>query len=218
MNPEVTSMNTSTGLDVPRASGVELEGGHKVKKAGTSPVLYVGLVVALALGGTMVMRGKKPPSLASIMPEAPALLAAQPACAEQGTAALSRGVESEQAAIAKAERYAFDAHDGVDAVRLYGLSSSCYAQAGDQAASRRTRAAEAGWRSKLDATYQSHRLRLRLALDRGANDDAYLQAHALRTLLRTQTGPYVEWLSAIERTYKPVAKTRGGMGKKKKRS
>ena len=212
------SLNTNTGLDVPRTSGVELDGQAQKPKSGTSPVLYFGLIVALALGGVMILRGKKVPSLAAIMPQAPLLLAAQPGCTEQGTAALSRAVESEQAAIAKAERYAFDAHDGVDAARLYGLSSSCYGLAGDKAAAQRTSTAAAGWREKLDNSYQSHRLRLRLALDRGANDDAYQQAQALRTLLRTQTGPYIEWLAAIERTYKPALKTRGGMGKKKKRS
>jgi hypothetical protein len=186
-------------------------------KPGTSPVLYFGLAVALGLGAVMIMHDKKPSSLVSRMPQAPELLAARAPCADQGAAALARGAESEQAAIAKAERHAFDAHDGVDAAKLYGLSASCYAQGGDAASAQRASAAEAAWRERVTAQYQSHRLRLRLALDRGANDEAYRQARALRVLFRTQTGPYVEWLAAIERTYKPADKKRGGMGSKKKR-
>jgi len=207
------SMET-TGLDVARGSGVELDDARKVEKSGASPVLYVGLAVALVLGGSMIMRAKKPVSLASRMPEAPALLAAQPACSDQGAAALARGVESEQGAIAKAERYAFDPHDGVEAVELYGLSAACYALAGDQASARRAGAAEATWRNRLDGQYQSHRLRLRLALDRGQTTEAYTQARALRALLRDQTGAYVEWLAAIERTYKPAEKSRRAKKKK----
>jgi len=209
------SMET-TGLGAPRASGAETDGARKAPKSATSPVLYVGLAVAVVIGGLMVMRGKRAPSLASRMPEAPLLLGPQPGCGDQGPAALARGVESEQAAIAKAERYAFDPHDGVDAVQLYGLSSSCYATGGDQAGARRAGTAEAAWRSKLDAQYQSHRLRLRLALDRGQNAEAYTQARALRVLLRNETGPYVEWLAAIERTYKPAEKGRRNSSKKKK--
>jgi hypothetical protein len=207
------SMET-TGLGVQRPSGVDADGDRKVAKSGSSPVLWVGMAVALAIGGTMIMRAKKPPSLASRMPEAPALLAAQPACADQGPAALARGVESEQGAIAKAERYAFDPHDGVEAVELYGLSASCYGLAGDRAGAQRAGAAESVWRGKLDAQYQWHRLRLRLALDRGQKAEAYNQARALRVLLRGQVSPYVEWLTAIERTYKPAEK--GRRGKKKK--
>jgi hypothetical protein len=207
------SMET-TGMSVPRPSGADTDGDRKVAKPGTSPVLWVGMAVALAIGVTMIMRAKKPASLASRMPEAPALLAAQPPCSDQGAAALARGVESEQGAIAKAERYAFDPHDGVEAVELYGLSASCYAQAGERAGAQRTGAAEAAWRSKLDGQYQSHRLRLRLALDRGQTTEAYNQARALRALLRGQVSPYVEWLAAIERTYKPAEK--GRRSKKKK--
>lgn len=203
-----------TGVD--RLSGLDADGRPKERKpeGGVNPILIVALLVVVAFTATMLLRRAKAPSLAAGMPPAPELLSASEACPYQGKAAGARAEEAELAALAKAERYAFDVHDGVDAVKLYGLAHSCYTQAGDVSSAARTRKAEESWRTRMKTEYQSHRLRLRLALDRGATGDAYRQAHGLRTMLRSQTGPYLEWLGKIERAYKPVEKKRRSFAKK----
>ncbi len=201
MTQELDMQITGVGDDV-----------RKAEKKGVSPVLIVGALVAIALATALVLKHAKKPSLASGMPEAPALLAVALTCAEQGPVALARASEAEQSALAKAERYAFDAHDGVDAVRLYGLAQSCYAQGGDSASAQRARKAQDGWTQRMNGEYQSHRLRLRLALDRGATTDAYREAHGLTAMLRGHTGPYLEWLSSIERAYKPIEKKKKRRG------
>jgi hypothetical protein len=207
-----------TGVDRLSDLGADGRPSDRTKQpkpeGGVSPVLIVALLVVVGFTATMLMRKAQPPSLAAGMPEVPELLGATESCPYQGRAAGARAEEAELAALAKAERYAFDVHDGVDAVQLYSVATACYTQGGDVSSAARTRKAEESWRARMKTEYQSHRLRLRLALDRGANDDAYREAHGLRAMLRSQSGPYVEWLAAIERAYKPIEKKKRAFSRK----
>jgi hypothetical protein len=115
---------------------------------------------------------------------------------------LARGSEAEQAALAHAERYGFDAHDGMAAVQDYGLAANCYSAGGDSAAAARARAAGQRWQARLETRYQGHQLRLRLALDRHRPDHALREVGSLRELLRGKQGDYVAWLKHAEQKLK----------------
>src|SRR5688500_18100205 len=129
----------------------------------TSPVAYVALVcIPLAAWMLLSEEGEDLPDRPSAPP--PALFSDPQPCAFTGMPAAHRARESAEAANAKAERYPFESQDGVEAVALYGVASSCYAAAGQDADAQRMRRERELVVRRLDEDYQTHRLRLERAL------------------------------------------------------
>jgi hypothetical protein len=164
----------------------------------TSPVAYVALI-AIPLAAWMLL-SEEEEDLPDVPTTPPPALFADPApCAFTGAPAAHRARESAEAANAKAERYPFEAQDGVEAVSLYGIASSCYAAAGQDAdAQRMTRERDLIAR-RLDEDYVTHRLRLERALKNEQPRDALAEARALKALTRHLETPYVTWITMLER-------------------
>jgi hypothetical protein len=120
---------------------------------------------------------------------------AEPSVAER------RARLDERAALAKQERSAFDATDGMDAVSLLREAQACF-QSADQAdnASRMTDELSR-WSGRLNEQYTTLRLRLRVALDKERHADALATVRELQTLLaHLKEGPYRQWLGQLGQT------------------
>jgi hypothetical protein len=61
--------------------------------------------------------------------------------------------------------------------------------------------------ARIDEDYKNHRLRLERALYLSRFDDGLVEAHALRALTRHLTGPYIEWLTLLERRLQMLVDT-----------
>lgn len=163
----------------------------------STPVAVVALV-AIAAAAWMLLSdasGDLPETAAT----APPLFAALPVCGVQAPADLHNAREAAEAAAAKSERYVFSAQDGVTAVTLYAKAQVCFAQAGHAADAQRMQRERESLGQRIDEDYKTHRLRLERALRLGRFDDAAAEARALRALTRHLTGPYVDWLTLLER-------------------
>jgi hypothetical protein len=171
----------------------------EVKSNAPSPIIVVAAVVVLGLSIWTIFDNSAGVDLKASLPAAPALLDAPPTCPYNGASALGRAGEAEQAALAHGERYVFDPYDGIQAIMAYRLAAACYGNAGDAASTARASASAQHWQNRLEARYQGHQLRLRLALDRGRNDQALSEVHSLKKMLHGKTGAYVNWLTMAER-------------------
>lgn len=164
----------------------------------TSPVAYVALV-AIPLAAWMLLSEDE-----SDLPDQPSspppTLFADPApCPFTGPPAIHKARESAEAANARAERYPFEAQDGVDAVGLYGTASACYAAAGLDADAQRMRGERERLARVLDEDYVTHRLRLERSLKNERPRDALIEVKALVALTKHLETPYVTWLTLMER-------------------
>jgi hypothetical protein len=129
-------------------------------------------------------------------------------CPQTGAGALHRADANSEAALAKSERYPFDATDGVESVRLYREAQSCYATSGvGDAAGEMQREADFMQR-RIEEDYRTHRLRLERTLEMGRNEDALLEVRALELLTSHRAGhPYVQWLDMMDRQLQVVIAT-----------
>ncbi|MDD9945733.1 MAG: hypothetical protein OXU20_32115 [Myxococcales bacterium] len=165
---------------------------------GPSLVLILGPAVIVAMVVFLLTQNRGGGSLSDSMPEAPALAFSPQECFETGVAARVRAEELEEQALASAERYAFDLTDGMDAAQLFLASTACYVQSGDRASAVRTEKSHEVWRTRLSERYAAHRLRLRVALDRGQPRVAEQQLTALLQFLSDfQEHPYHRWLGQV---------------------
>lgn len=122
------------------------------------------------------------------------------ACPQTDPAGAARkGQSLELAARAKRERYRYDAHDGLDAGRLFAQASKCYALAGDQPSQERVDQEGQAWRQRVTEEFRAARLRLRTALQNGQLDVALTAVVAMRRVLAGEPHPYMAKLAAQER-------------------
>jgi hypothetical protein len=171
----------------------------KAKSNAPSPVIVLAGVFALGLAAWVMLDDDPQGTLNASLPAAPALFEAATPCPYLGPEASARAQEAEQAAMAHSERYSFDAYEGVSAVLSYREAAACYASGGDPTGAARARTGGQSWQSRVEGRYQGHQLRLRVALDRGRNDNALNEVRALRRLLRGKNGPFSNWLEMAER-------------------
>lgn len=122
------------------------------------------------------------------------------ACPTSGGNTRHHADRDAEAAIAKSERYPFSSQDGVDAVRLYMRSRSCYSALGQtEAASAMEQEADL-MRRRVEEDYRHHQLRLQRSLEQGRLPDALLEARALIELVRhRRDDPYLAWLRQLSR-------------------
>jgi hypothetical protein len=176
----------------------------KAKSNAPSPVIMLAGVLALGLAAWVLLDDDPQGALNASLPAAPALFDAEPPCPYVGPEASARAQESEQAAMAHGERYSFDAYEGVSAVLSYRVATACYASGGDPTSAARASSAGRAWQARVEGRYQGHQLRLRVALDRGRNDNALNEVRSLRRLLRGRNGPFSSWLEMAERKLQGV--------------
>ena len=131
-------------------------------------------------------------------PQPPALWEEAVACT-QPAAAEHRAREAERAALAKMQRYRFEASDGVQALRMLQEAARCYADGG-----RKREAAQAAkrfeaWKQRLQQDYHGGLLRLRLALQKRDREEVLREVRGLRALLGHRDGDYLSWLGELQR-------------------
>jgi hypothetical protein len=170
----------------------------EAKKTKVSPVYLLAGAMLVGFLLWSMLDTPDEASLNSSLPAAPPLFEHDTPCPYNGVQALARGTETEQAAMAHAERYSFDPYDGITAVQDYRLATSCYTSGGDSSAAARARAAGQRWQTRLETRYQGHQLRLRLALDRHRPDHALREVRSLKKLLRGKQSDYIAWLKHAE--------------------
>jgi hypothetical protein len=122
------------------------------------------------------------------------------ACPQTDPAGAARkGQSLELAARAKRERYRYDAHDGLDAGRLFSQASKCYALAGDQPSQARVDQEGQAWRQRVTEEFRAAQLRWRTAVQNNQNDAALTAVVAMRRVLQGEPHPYMAKLAARER-------------------
>jgi hypothetical protein len=121
-------------------------------------------------------------------------------------ARLQHAAQLQQMAVAKMQRAAFVASDGVQAANLLSEACICLQQAGNAAESQHSLSQWDHWVSDLSTQFQSHRLRFDLALQSRRTGDALTEVRALKAMLQGSPLPpdaplthYQRWLDAQER-------------------
>ncbi len=168
------------------------------KKA--SPVVMIGAVAMIAILAWTFLSDNAGHGIETEAPtEQLTLFDPEVACSSSGAGALYSADEDAEAALAKSERYPFDASDGVESVVLYRRSQACYALVGQGEASQRMQH-EGDWmQHRIEEDFTTHKLRLTRAMEQQRWPDALLETRALIALTRHRTHAYVEWLIRNER-------------------
>lgn len=113
--------------------------------------------------------------------------------------ALALGGERETVAEGKRERRPFHVQDGVAAVTLFETAAACFSVGGDAgAAAAATRAAK-DLRTRVEGDYHAHQVRLEHALLVNDAVVAQREVKVLRAFTESASGPYVVWLSNLDR-------------------
>jgi hypothetical protein len=175
----------------------------------TSPIVVLGAITIIGLVAWMYFSDPGDHGLETTAPtEAFEMFDPPPTCASSADTALYDADESAEAALAKSERYPFDAQDGVESVALYRLAEACYASVGQVDAAQRMQH-EGDWmRNRIEEDYTTHRMRLDRAMAQRRWPDALLETRALLGLTRHREHPYVEWLVRNERRLVLMVETR----------
>jgi hypothetical protein len=175
----------------------------KKKTEKTSPMTYVLAAVAVPLSLYIIL--DEPPSdgtSAKDRPkEVPALWAGAAAVCPQKASDQALGFARDKKIIAegKRERSPFHVQDGVLAVPLFQTSAACFRTAGDAGAARDMDAAADKLKRSLEEDYRAHQMRLEHAVDVKDLRTAQKEVKVLLAMLNGQTGPYVTWLSNLDR-------------------
>lgn len=128
-----------------------------------------------------------------LFPEAPACPPSDAASAGRRAAGLERAAQT------KRERYRYDAHDGLEAGRLYAQAAKCFQAAGDAGNQQRVQQLGNAWRLEVTEDFRAARLRLRTALQDNDLNTALTAIGALQRLLAGEDLPYVSALASTER-------------------
>ena len=123
----------------------------------------------------------------------------QQSIAEQ---ALARAHEIQQVADARRERRPFHVQDGVAAVPLYELASSCYQRGGDSTRATETANAAAALKAEMQQDFRTHRVRLDHLLTIKDWVSARREVRVLLSYMEGKQGEYVTWLSNLDRQLK----------------
>lgn len=172
----------------------------------SSPIVLlggIGIVVAVLY----LLGGPATPGLETRPPAEPVALFGTPeTCPATGSAVLPQADLFAEVALAKSERYPFDASDGVESVRLYRRAHACYQAAAATNAELTAVAAEMQSEAdfmerRVTEDYGAHRLRLERALSHQQHEDALFETQALLAILRRedQENPYIQWLVRTKR-------------------
>ncbi|NNE20048.1 MAG: hypothetical protein HKN10_16375 [Myxococcales bacterium] len=159
----------------------------------------VALLAALALAALLAWLhvGATPSDEQHAIDDYPELFVDLVVCPVRGDP-LSDGRRLEELGLLLADRYPYDAGDGVRAVQRYREAESCYRVAGSHSDAARVGRLITVLAARVDTDYAAARLNLVTALDQGRWSDGLSEIH--RLLLFTEhvrRHGYVEWLNKI---------------------
>jgi hypothetical protein len=195
-----------SGGSVPYGSDFYLErirfSCAKPKEEGGSKLLPLLLLALVLVGGGVayVLMDQNQLAAAVSGEQEVVLFPEAPACPPSDAAgATRRAVGLERAAQTKRERYRYDAHDGLQAGRLYAQAAKCFQAAGDAQNQQRVQQLGDAWRLEVTEDFRAARLRLRTALQDNDLNTALTAIAALQRLLAKEDIPYVSALASTER-------------------
>ena len=158
-------------------------------------VVVVGGVFALLLSNQTELESSSAASEQEVV-----LFSEAPACPQtDAVGAARKALSLEKAAQTKRERYRYEAHDGLDAGRLYAQASKCYLVAGDQAGKQRVDNEGDDWRQQVTQEFRAARLRLRSALQNKDLNGALNAIGSLQRMLQGEPLPYTGYLASTQR-------------------
>lgn len=162
-------------------------------------VNLIALLVAAALFVVAAwLRGGAVPSAGTPAADPhPELFVEEVACPRRG-GVLEDGRRSEELALLRSDRYAYDPRDGVRAVQRYQEAEACYRAAGATSDVVRVRRSIAALIARVNTDYAAARLNLVNALEQDRWSDALREIHRLLLLTEhLRRHGYVEWLKRI---------------------
>jgi hypothetical protein len=173
-------------------------------KKGTSPVLLLVAPIVFIVLGLGAYGAGLPDDVSNREVPAPLLFDEQQVSrcpASEPDVAEHRARDDERVALAKQERSAFSATDGVDALTIFREAHVCFQSAGKAEEAARAADELSLWSGRLNEQYATLRLRLRVALDKERSADALEATKELQGMLAHQDeGPYRQWLVQLART------------------
>lgn len=167
-----------------------------------SQVRLTGFVVLLAACALVVVavwfRGREAPSLEQqALDGYPELFVDVQTCPLRGDF-LSNGRRLEELGLLRADRYAYNAGDGVRAVQRFGEAEDCYRDAGSHGDAARAGRLRTALSARVNTDYAAARLNLVTALDQARWSDALSEIDRLLLLTaHLRRHGYVEWLNEI---------------------
>lgn len=174
------------------------------KKDRVSPLTYVLAAVAVPVCLFVLLDDSGKGQLEPKPAEVPALWEGEmPKCTHQAREqALSVARDKKIIALGRRERSPFDVKDGVLAVPLFFIAADCYAAAGESASAEEMKAAGERLKLQMDESYRAHQMRLEHSIEISNLKIAQRETQVLLRMLEGRTGPYVVWLSNLERQLK----------------
>jgi hypothetical protein len=173
----------------------------KKKTEKTSPLTYVLALVAAPLALYVIFADEGSSSTKKMPAEKPELwteaVKTCPVQAQDQAGALAS--EKWVLAEGKAERRPFRVQDGVQAVPLYETAAACFRTAGDEERAKSAGDSATTLREKVNEDYRAHQVRLEHALSVNDLPMAHREVKILIAFTEGQPGPYVEWLSNVDR-------------------
>lgn len=176
------------------------------KHSRPNPVLLIIAPLALLLVGVAAFQSLGTDDTLAREVEAPSLVdEARPCVQTNPQDAAHQAREAEHAALAKQERFPFDARDGVEAASLLGQARACFATAALEPDRARVESELAQWSERLRQDYAALQLKLRVALDNDRREDALDACLGLEALLGSRPdSPYRQWLQSVRRKSQAV--------------
>jgi len=182
----------------------EAIGAAQEKKEKTNPLIWLLAAIAAPMS-LFVLLSDTGDRVGEAKPkEVPLLWTGDPPKCSQKAAAQALAVVGDKKvmALGRRERSPFDVRDGVLAVPLFYLAADCYRVAGEpKRAAAMARDGEK-LQQQMEESYRAHQMRLEHALDVRNLRVAQRETGVLLTMLEAQTGPYVVWLSNLDRQLK----------------
>ena len=166
-----------------------------------SPMTLALLALLVPLAGFVLFYDDAPQGMPDPPKKIPELWDAPPAsCPQQGAGqALSLANDRLTLAEAKRERSPFDVRDGVSAVPLFELASTCFRVANEGASSNYARDAGGALRGRLAEQYHTHVVWLEHSLRIKDWRSAQHEVSLLLQYTEGRKGEYVTWLTDLER-------------------
>ena len=157
------------------------------------------LLAACALAALIAWsRGREAPRLEQqALDDYPELFVGGQACPFRGEGVPS-GRRLEERGLSLADRYPYDAGDGVQAAYHFAQAEACYRGAGSHDDAVRAGRLHAALAARVNTDYAAARLNLVTALDQARWSDALSEIHRLLLLTaHLRRDGYVEWLNKI---------------------
>ena len=173
----------------------------KKKPEQKSPIIYIIGLLAIPLAVFVLFGEQSSEGIGSMPVEVPPLWPAVAASCPQQVRDQALAVARDKQALAEAKRERGPLHiqDSIAAVPLFGTAAACFKLAGAQDLSVQMVAASQRLRTELNNYYRTHQVRLEHVLLIGDLQTAQREVKILRSMLEGQSGPYMIWLSNLDR-------------------